>query len=90
MASCRIADVRWAGISQLPAAMKVIDKSEFRNADGNIGIQNRLQGTLRFGAGGYGMTQAQTLLTQRLSRTLSGEFAMMRNYVIPGSPTRCR
>jgi hypothetical protein len=64
--------------------MKVIDKSEFRNADGNIGIQNRLQGTLRFGAGWYGMMQAQIQLTQRLSRTLSGEYAMMRNYVIPG------
>lgn len=64
--------------------MKVIDKSEFRDADGNIGIQNRLQGTLRYGTGWYGMMQAQALLTQRLGRTLGAEFVMLRNFVIPG------
>jgi len=64
--------------------MRVIDKSEFRDMDGQIGIQNRLQGTLRHGSGWYGMMKAQTLLTQRLGRLLGDEYVMVRNFVIPG------
>ncbi|MCJ7512238.1 MAG: hypothetical protein MUO23_04640 [Anaerolineales bacterium] len=66
--------------------MKVIDKSEFRDPDGKIGIQNRLQGTFRFGLGWFGMMQAQTQLTQRLGRTLGSEFVVLRNTRIPGVP----
>jgi hypothetical protein len=64
--------------------MKVIDKSEFRDADGKIGVQNRLQGTLRFGPHWYGGMEAQAQLTERLNRTLGSEFVMLRNFVIPG------
>jgi len=64
--------------------MKVIDKSEFRDPEGNIGVQNRLQGTLRYGPSWYGMMEAQGVLSQRLGRALGSEFALVRNILIPG------
>ncbi len=64
--------------------MKVIDNSEFRDSEGKIGIQNRLQGSLRFGLGWYGTMLAQQVVAQRLNRSLGSEFVVLRNIRIPG------
>jgi len=65
--------------------MRVIDQSEFRDEDGKITFQNRLRGSLRFGFQWYGVMQAQQAVTDRLNKSLSNDYHLLRNILIPGT-----
>jgi hypothetical protein len=65
--------------------MNVIERSEFRDEDGAISLENRVRGTLQHGLKWYGLMQAQEFVTQRLGKTLGREHTLLRNIVIPGT-----
>jgi hypothetical protein len=64
--------------------MKILDKSEFRDPEGKIGFQNRLQGTLRYGFEWASLMAAQDQVCRRLEHTLGDEFVVLRNLNVPG------
>jgi hypothetical protein len=65
--------------------MKVIDKSEFRDENGEITLQNRIRGTLRYGLPWYGILEAQLVVSERLGKSLPNEYTLLRNVLIPGT-----
>ena len=65
--------------------MKVIDKSEFRDENGVISLENRIRGTLRYGFPWYGIMQAQMMVSDRLGKGLTNEYTLLRNVLIPGT-----
>ena len=50
-----------------------------------ISLENRVRGTLRFGLAWYGIMQAQEAVTDRLNRSLSNDYSLLRNVLIPGT-----
>lgn len=67
--------------------MKVIDRSEFRDEEGVISLENRIRGTLRHGLKWYSWMQSQEITTQRLEKSLGKEHTLLRNVIIPGTTT---
>ena len=65
--------------------MNVIERSEFRDEEGVISLENRVRGTLQHGLNWYGLMQAQEFVTQRLGKTLDREHTLLRNIAIPGT-----
>jgi hypothetical protein len=65
--------------------MNVIDRSEFRDEEGVITLENRIRGTLQYGLGWYGVMQAQEFVSERLEKTLDRAHTLLRNVVIPGT-----
>jgi hypothetical protein len=65
--------------------MRVIERSEFRDEDGKITLQNRVRGSLRFGLSWYGVMQAQQAVSERLNKSLSNDYHLLRNILIPGT-----
>ncbi|HET7011485.1 MAG TPA: hypothetical protein VFI11_11990 [Anaerolineales bacterium] len=65
--------------------MKVIDKSEFRDENGQISLENRVRGTLRYGGPWYGIMQAQVEVTERLSKSLGKDYSLLRNILVPNT-----
>jgi len=63
--------------------MRVIDRSEYRDAEGRISLQSRLRGTLDRGLGWFGEMDAQDDIVQRLGRSLGEEHIMLRNIPLP-------
>lgn len=65
--------------------MRVIERSEFRDEEGNISLGSRIRGTLEHGFGWYGEMLAQKELTRRLERHLTANHLLLRNAKLPGS-----
>ncbi|HEY46552.1 MAG: hypothetical protein AMJ88_11860 [Anaerolineae bacterium SM23_ 63] len=65
--------------------MNVIDRSEFRDEEGVITLENRIRGTLQHGLSWYGEMQAQEFVSQRLDKSLDRAHTLLRNVVIPGT-----
>jgi hypothetical protein len=65
--------------------MRVIERSEFRDEEGEISLENRVRGTLRFGLSWYGDMEAQEQFSVRLQRHLSDEHLLLRNAQLPGT-----
>lgn len=65
--------------------MNVIDRSEYRDEEGVITLQSRIQGTLQHGLSWYGEMQAQEFVSERLDRTLDRAHTLLRNVIIPGT-----
>jgi hypothetical protein len=65
--------------------MRVIERSEFRDENGKITLQNRVRGSLRFGLSWYGVMQAQQAVSERLNKSLSNDYHLLRNILIPGT-----
>jgi len=65
--------------------MRVIERSEFRDENGKITLQNRVRGSLRFGFLWYGVMQAQQAVTDRLNKSLSNDYHLLRNILIPAT-----
>lgn len=65
--------------------MKVIDRSEYRDEEGRISVQNRIRGTLDHGLDWYGEMYAQEQVSQRLSASLGDDHTLVRNVSIPGT-----
>ncbi len=65
--------------------MNVIDRSDFRDEEGTITLENRIRGTLQHGLSWYGEMQAQEFVSERLDKTLDRAHTLLRNVVIPGT-----
>src|SRR3990170_6477160 len=65
--------------------MKIIDNSELRDENGVISFQNRVRGTLRYGLPWYGVMQAQVVISERLAKSLTNEYTLLRNVLIPSA-----
>ena len=65
--------------------MRVIERSEYRDEKGEISLENRIRGTLRFGFSWYGDMEAQEQFTVRLQRHLSDDHLLLRNAQLPGT-----
>ncbi len=65
--------------------MKVIDKTPLQNEKGEIGLLERLQGTLKYGFSWYSDLQAQKAIVTQLDRALEKGYALIRNLTLPGS-----
>ena len=64
--------------------MKVVERSEYRTADGEIGLENRVKGTIDYGLSWYGEMEAQSLIIKRLEKTLGNEHTMICNLPLRG------
>lgn len=62
--------------------MRHIELSEFVDEDGQISLENRIKGSLRFGLGWYGDMQAQDETIEKLSRTLGEEHLALKNLAL--------
>jgi len=64
--------------------MKIIDKTPFQNEKGEIGLLERIQGTLKYGFSWYAVLEAQKLIIVQLNRALEKGFVLIRNFTLPG------
>ncbi|OGO12967.1 MAG: hypothetical protein A2Y93_09855 [Chloroflexi bacterium RBG_13_68_17] len=67
--------------------MRVVERSEFLDENGEITLENRLRATLRSGLRWYGDVMAQQAVTQRLSPVLGSDHVLIRNLTLPGVAT---
>jgi hypothetical protein len=65
--------------------MKVTERSEFRDEDGVINLQDRIRATLEYGLSWYSEMQAQLFTTEKLIKHLGREHSLLRNVTIPGT-----
>ncbi|MEW6566614.1 MAG: hypothetical protein AB1449_00315 [Chloroflexota bacterium] len=66
--------------------MRVIERSEFLQEDGQTTLENRIRATLRYGFGWYASMEAQRMVGQRLGSVLGPDYVLMCNVALPGSP----
>ncbi len=65
--------------------MRVIDKTPLQNDKGEIGLLERLQGTLKYGFSWYSDLEAQKAIIAQLDRVIEKSFVLIRNLTLPGS-----
>ena len=65
--------------------MRIIDKTPFQNAQGEIEIFGRVQGMLKYGPSWYPELQAQKAVIAQLERLLERGYVLIRNFNLPGS-----
>lgn len=63
--------------------MKIIDKTPLQDANGNISIIARVQGTLKYGLNWYAELEAQKVVITQLDRSLEKGFVLIRNFTLP-------
>jgi hypothetical protein len=63
--------------------MKIIDKTPFQDAAGNISIVARAQGTLKYGLNWFPELEAQKVVISQLDRALEKGFVLIRNFTLP-------
>jgi hypothetical protein len=65
--------------------MKIIDKTAYQDEKGEIGLLQRLQGTLQYGFSWFPELEAQKTVIAQLDRALEKGFVLIRNFTLPGS-----
>jgi len=65
--------------------MKIIDKTPLQDANGNIGLIARVQGTLKYGLSWFAELEAQKIVIAQLDRVLEKGFVLIRNLTLPNS-----
>ena len=65
--------------------MRLIDKTPFQNAQGEVELFGRIQGTLKYGPSWYPELQAQKTVIAQLDRLLEKGYVLIRNFNLPGS-----
>jgi hypothetical protein len=65
--------------------MKIIDKTPLQDANGNISIIARVQGTLKYGLNWFAELEAQKTVIAQLDRSLEKGFVLIRNFTLPNS-----
>lgn len=65
--------------------MKIIDKTALQDANGNINIIARVQGTLKYGLNWFPELEAQKTVIAQLDRMLEKGFVLIRNFTLPNS-----
>ena len=63
--------------------MKIIDKTQFQDANGNISTLGRIQGTLKYGLSWFTELEAQKGVIAQLDRSLEKGFVLIRNFTLP-------
>jgi hypothetical protein len=64
--------------------MRVIEKSPFVDAEGEISLENRARASLKYGLSWFSEMKAQEYATGRLERALDDEHVLVRNPTLPG------
>jgi hypothetical protein len=67
--------------------MRRIECSPFRDEDGQIGLEQRVRGTLQHGLSWYGEMQAIDTAFRKLEKSLGKEHVALTSVTIPGSTT---
>jgi len=65
--------------------MKIIDKTPWQAANGEISFVTRVQESLRRGFNWYAELEAQKAVVDQLNRVLEKGFVLIRNFTLPGS-----
>jgi len=65
--------------------MKIIDKTPLQDANGNISLVARIQGTLKYGLNWFAELEAQKAVITQLDRSLEKGFVLIRNFTLPNS-----
>lgn len=65
--------------------MRIIDKTPFQNDKGVVDALGRIQGTLKYGPSWYPELQAQQAVIAQLDRLFEKGYALIRNFILPGS-----
>jgi hypothetical protein len=65
--------------------MKVTERSEYRDEEGVITLQDRIRATLEYGLSWYPEMQSQNLTVERLDKHLGREHSLLLNVTIPGT-----
>lgn len=65
--------------------MRIIDKTPWQDANGEIGIGARMQGTMKYGLNWYAELEAQKTVIAQLDRLLEKGFVLIRNFKLPNS-----
>lgn len=65
--------------------MKVIDRTPLQDAQGNISVVARAQGTLKYGPNWFPELEAQKVVIAQLDRLLDKGCVLIRNFNLPGS-----
>ncbi len=65
--------------------MRIIDRTPLQDEKGNIGIVERIQGTLKYGWNWYAEMEAQKAVIAQLDRMLEKSFVLIRNFTLPNS-----
>lgn len=67
--------------------MRLIERSQYRDENGDISLEARVRATLDHGLPWYGEMKSQELITRRLDRTLEDDHLLIRNATLPGTET---
>jgi hypothetical protein len=65
--------------------MRIIDKTPLQDEKGQIGLLQRLQGTLQYGFSWYSELEAQKGIIAQLDRAIEKGFVLIRNLTLPGT-----
>jgi len=65
--------------------MKIIDKTPLQDENGDIGIVQRIQGTLQYGLNWYAEMEGQKRVIAHLERNLEKGYTLIRNYTLGAS-----
>jgi hypothetical protein len=65
--------------------MKIIDKTPLQDANGNISLVARIQGTLKYGLNWFAELESQKAVIAQLDRSLEKGFVLIRNFTLPNS-----
>lgn len=65
--------------------MKIIDKTPLQDANGEISLVARVQGTLKYGLSWYAELEAQKAVITQLDRILEKGVVVIRNFTLPNS-----
>jgi len=65
--------------------MKIIDKTPYRQEDGQVTFTDRIQATLKYGLTWYDRIQAQEKILPILDKQLSRNFILLRNITLGGT-----
>jgi hypothetical protein len=63
--------------------MKIIDKTPLQDANGQVSLIARIQGTLKYGLGWSANLEAQKIVVAQLERILEKGFVLILNYTLP-------
>ena len=66
--------------------MRIIERSEFRGEGDAISLENQIRGALRHGRRWRGGMDAQLVVSEALGRGLAGDYVLVRNLAVPGTP----
>lgn len=65
--------------------MRVIERSEFLQEDGQVTLENRIRAMLQHGFGWYASIEAQRTVSDRLGAVLGPDYVLLRNLRLPGT-----